>query len=259
MRACCDITAANGNRELDYSYQNLFLPLSEIFNCYEDGVDTFNDTTHYFILDVGMHLESKINHIKNIRNLGLKVVIFTFDPANFSRVRRYIDIGAIDKAIVFSKKFEDRFSCKTYFTDYFFSQDMFEYSDRDNNGKVCTYGRIDINRPNDFNLDVVDIGVKSIREIYKNIQKYNGVATHDDGWNESWTEIDHYNKARATETLMCGRIPYCKPGIITKRYNKFLKNYDQIPTPQEITFDQQQIWDINKLTLLELKYELENI
>lgn len=260
MKAYCDINAAHDHKELDYSYQNLFLPISSIFNCYEGGNFIDSETTHYFILDVGIYLDNKHLYIKYLRDNGIKVVLFTFDPANFIRVRNYIKNGAIDKVVVFSEKFKDRFPCKTYFTDYFFSQNLFKLVGPENNGKICTYGRIDPdNRPNIYNVDIIDKNVKSLQEIYENIQKYNGVATYDDGFNETFTEIDHYNKARATETLMCGRIPYCKPGIITKRYNRYLKQYDQIPNPQEITFEQKQIWEINKLTLLELKYELENI
>ena len=258
MKAYCDIYSAHNIRDLDYSYQNLFLPISSIFNSYEGVEAIHSDTTHYFILDVGNELDRKINVIKQFRDSGIKVVVFTFDPANFNRIRRYIEMHVIDKVIVFSKKFENSFKCNTFFTDYFFLQDMFNPVDKINNGKVCMYGRIDINRPNDYSLDVIDINAKSIKDIYKNIQKYNGVATYDEGWNEDWSALDHYNKARATETLMCGRIPYCKDGIITKRYNKFLSKYSQIPSPIDIMFDQHEIWEINKLTLLELKYELDN-
>ncbi len=259
FKAYCDINRANPNPELDYSIQNLFIPISQIFPSYFGQGNFYSDTTHYFICDVGEYMEHKYQQIKQLRDAGIKVVLFTFDPANFKRVRKYVEYGAIDKVIVFTEKFKNRFPCKTYFTDYFFPESAFEQVNTENNGKVCIYGRIDEHRPNEFGLDIIDRGASSLKEIYKNIQKYNGVITYDDGFDEDFITVDHYNKARATETLMCGRIPYCKPGIVTKRYNKYLKKYDDAKTPCEITFSQQEIWQINLLTLLELKYELENI
>ena len=50
----------------------------------------------------------------------------TFDPANFKRIDNFIENGMIDKIIVFDNDFKDRFDVKTYFSDYFFNQDVFQ-------------------------------------------------------------------------------------------------------------------------------------
>lgn len=264
MRVACDICRVNPNPLLDYSIQHLFNPLSQIFPSYsiEDKGGIFSDTTHLFILDICESLESRYRSLVNLRQEGVKVVAFTFDPANFIRLRRYVESGSIDKVVVFDQRFYGRFNCKMYVTDYFFNQNLFPITNKENNGKVCIYGTISDIRPNDYQLDVADVTdppVKSLIEVYSNIQKYNGVATHDAGLDETRTNVDHYNKARGVETLMCGRVPYCKPGINTKNYNRFLRKYEEIPTPHPIYFDQEEIFKINSQVLQELKFELENI
>lgn len=265
MLAYCDISYTGKPRNLDYSVCHLFNPIKELMPCYEGrGFSIEPGTTHYLILDVGLHLEQNYLFLKQLRKNGIKVVCIFFDPAAFSRVKKYIAAGCIDKCIIFDQKFQSEFGCPTYVSDYFFDEKLFIIADKTNNGKVCLFGTFGPNviqgsRINNYGLDVVDSNASDYRTLYSNVQKYNGVAVYDSGMSEDFKKVVHYNKAKFVEALMCGRNGYCCDGITTKLYDKYKLSYSSIPTPSDIVFDQKEIHDLNKKTLSLLKSELFNI
>ena len=120
---------------------------------------------------------------------------------------------------------------------------------------------MDHGRYNDFNLPRLDISpdIRTYLDLFGEVQKYNGVAIYDTGLDEIRNNIVHYNKAKAVETLMAGRNPYCQDGIKTKRYDRFLKKYNEISNLKEVDFTQDEIFRINELTVRELIYECEYI
>lgn len=266
MLAYCDISYTGKQMSLDYSVCHLFNPIKELIPCYAGRARSIEaGTTHYFILDVGLHLEQNYLFLKDLRKSGIKVVCIFFDPAAFSRVKKYIAAGCIDKCIIFDHKFQSEFGCPTYVSDYFFDEKLFpKVTDKTNNGKVCLFGTFGPNviqgsRINNYNLDVVDTHISDYRQLYSKIQEYNGVAVFDSGMSEDFKKVVHYNKAKFVEALMCGRNGYCCDGISTKLYEKYKLHYSQIPNPQDIVFDQSEIFDLNRKTLTLLRQELFNI
>lgn len=244
---------ANPRPEFDFNRNHMVGVLEKYFNS-----TTPEKASHYFILDVGIHVDSQIDEICNLRKQGKKIILMTFDPANFRRVDQFVYRNMLDKVIVFDAQFKDRFrGPKTYVTDYFANPVLFS---RDSNlrgkNEVCVYGTIGhIGRPNIYNLPQLDTMVDNYLDLFKLVSSYNGVAVYDTGMNEVFSAIVHYNKAKAVEALMCGVNAYCQDGIKTRRYDRFLKRFDQIPNPVPIDFDREEIVRINDLTIKELVYE----
>lgn len=253
-----DTFPANDNFKLCFNHNHLYNVLNKEFQ--ETKV---KNSDYYIILDVGLHLDNRIEHIYNLRRQGTKVILITFDPANFIRVRNYISKDMIDKVIVFDKQFLNSFpGVKVYWSDYFFNIDLFpkisNYEDK-YFSEVVTFGHMSHGRNNDFGLERIDLRpeIKNYYDLYTEVQKYNGVAVYDTGLDETHSNIVHYNKAKCIETLMIGRNPYCQSGINTKRYNKYIKKYEEIPNIKPIDFNQLEIFRINDLTIKELVYEIE--
>ena len=222
----------------------------------------FNQTTniqeaeYYLILDLGLHVNNQINEIANYRKQGIKTILLVFDPAAFNRVYNLIDGNALDKIILFDAQFKNKFKTSVFVSDYFLNKDLFEENNNKHENKVCVYGTLGcVGRNNEYNLDIVDKTLDSYEDFYKIVQKYNGVCVYDTGFNENFSGLEHYNHVKAVEALMCGVNPYCQPGIKTKRYDKYLKKYEQIPNPVPIDFDQKEIWDLNEITIKELVHE----
>lgn len=258
MKAFCNLVYTNSNRQLCFTQNHMY----DVFRRYHECSDTEypDGMTHYFIMDVDIRIDGQIDEICKLRKQGVKVVLMTFDPANFLRVDNFINHDMLDKVIVFDKQFQHRFRVSSYVSDYFFNEDLFP-TPKFRNSEVCVFGHLEHGRSNDFNLPRVDTNpmVKSYWNLYEEVQKYNGVAIYDTGLSEDRSRIVYYNKAKAVETLMAGRNPYCKEWIHTKRYNRFLKKYSDIPNPKEIDFSQDEIFKINELTIKELLYECEYI
>lgn len=245
----------------------MYYVLSNLSDCYsfKSISDLEPDTTHYLICDLDISVDSIIDKLSNYRKNGMKVVLMVFDPAAFPRVDNLISNNALDKVIVFDSQFKDRFSkVKTFVSDYFFNEKVFPEFDKNKQefkDKVCVFGHLSHGRFNDFNLPQVDTlsHIKSYEDLYLEVQKYNGVAVYDTGLCENRSRIVTYNKAKAVESLMCGVNPYCKEGIKTKRYDRFLKKYDDIANVKSIDFSQEEIFKINDLTIRELLFECEYI
>jgi hypothetical protein len=264
MRAFCKTVDEGRATSLSFSHTHMYESLGKYIDCSLDTL--YKDTTHYLILDIDGSLNNQIDFIKRIRNQGVKVILMAFDPAKFGIIDYYIQNEMLDKLILFDNQFKDRFRIPTYISDYFFNEDVFPgdedyYSGGIYPNEVCVFGHLLYGRNNDFNLRKIDDdpGVEEYRDLYFKVKTHNGVAVYATGLSEDRSSIVHYNKAKAVETLMCGRNPYCKDGIKTKRYDRFLKKYGDIPNPKEIDFTQEEIFQINDLTIRELVYELKYI
>lgn len=262
MKALCSITDFIGG-EKSFALKHMFESICEFFPCYY-GDDVQPDTTHFLIFDVNPDVNLKINKLKKLRNSGIKIISFVFDPAKFNTVKNWINFGIIDKVVVFDSKFLNSFgNVETYFSDYFFNVKLFPDSIQEKDkifpSKVCVFGHLYHGRNNNFNCEKVDGSgycETNIRDIYKRVINYNGVAVFDTGLGENNSNIVQYNKAKGVESLMCGVNAYCKDGIKTKRYDSFLKKYDDIPKLVPIEFEQKKIWELNEITLKELVSEL---
>lgn len=259
MKAFCNYTRPNINPELCFSSTHMFDTFRRVFPCQK--VLPAADTTHYLIMDVDPKVYTQMNDIMAYRKQGLKVVLMVFDPAWFPMVDIFISNKMLDKVVVFDGQYKDRFNCNTFVSDYFFNDQVFPITSAKPKSGVCVFGHLEHGRVNDYNVPRVDTDplVQSYSDLYKSVQNYNGVAIYDTGLDERRSGLIHHNKAKAVETLMCGRNPYCQDGIKTKRYDKFLYKYSEIPTPREIVFSQEEIFRINNLTVRELIYECEYV
>lgn len=265
MKAVCNVVNEGRSYSLSFSHTHMYRTICdyEIGYLLGSSEEPFPDTTHYLICDLDLSIDSIIGKLSEYRKSGIKVILMVFDPAAFLRVDNLISNNALDKVVVFDSKFKDRFRVKTYVSDYFFNEKVFPLLnvEQEFKDKVCVFGHLSHGRYNNFNLPQIDIlpHIKSYRNLYSEVQKYNGVAVYDTGLDENRYSIVSYNKAKFVESLMCGVNGYCKEGINTKRYNRFLKKYDDIPNVKPIDFTQEEIFKINDLTVKELIYELEYI
>ncbi len=258
MKAFCNLVYTNTNRNLCFTQNHMYNVFRKYCECSDKEYPS--DMTHYLIMDVDMRLDSQILEIVNLKKQGAKVILMTFDPANFRRIDVFNHYKMLDKIIVFDEQFKNRFNVKTFVSDYFFNQDVFPINTNKVLSKeVCIFGNMSHGRNNDFNLPRIDLDskIQTYSDLYSEVQNYNGVAVYDTGLNEERNIVVHYNKAKGPETLMTGRNAYCQSGIKTKRYDRFLKKYEDIPNVKEIDFSQEEIWKINELTIRELLYECE--
>lgn len=259
MKAFCNLVYTNPNRSLCFTQTHMYDTFKKYAECSDSQFP--NDTTHYLMMDVDGRLDGQIQEISNLRKQGIKTILMTFDPANFKRVDNFIDNGMLDKVIVFDARFKDRFRIDTFISDYFFNEDVFPKKQDIESKGVCIFGHLDHGRSNDYNLPRVDCDptVKNYWDLYSKVQHFNGVAVYDTGLDENRGSIVHYNKAKYVESLMVGVNGYCQDGIKTKRYDRFLKKYFDIPNEKDIDFSQEEIFKINRLTIAELLYECEYI
>lgn len=228
--------------ELCYNTVHMHGALSNVINC---SCSTLQDATHMLLLDVPSTIDNNIESFINFRNGGGKVVLMTFDPYNFKRVDSYIEQGMLDMVVVFDSQFKNRFNIKTYVTDYFFNEKVFPTNNVEYKNQVCIFGHL-VYRHNEHNLPKVDVNVSSYTQLYNNVRMFNGVAVFDNGLNEDGSALVTYNKAKAVETLMCGRNPYCMQGINTTHYNKYLKSYSDVLSPKQVDISQETIFKINR-------------
>lgn len=228
--------------ELCYNTVHMHGALSKVLDC---SASTLQDASHMLLLDVPPTIDDNIDAFINFRRGGGKVTLMTFDPFNFRRVDSYIERGMLDMVMVFDQQFKNRFNIKTYVTDYFFNQDRFPTHEVPYHNQACIFGHL-VYRHNEHNLPKVDNGISSYAQLYNNVRQFNGVAVFDNGLNEDGSAIITHNKAKAVETLMCGRNPYCMSGINTIHYNQYLKSYDDILTLKEVDVPQEMIFKINQ-------------
>ena len=91
MLAYCDISYTGKSRSLDYSVCHLFNPIKELMPCYEGrGFSIEPGTTHYLILDVGLHLEQNYLFLKQLRQKGIKVICILTSDGNEHNKRIYL-------------------------------------------------------------------------------------------------------------------------------------------------------------------------
>lgn len=260
MKAFCNILKSNASLDLSFAHQHLFGALSKHFTCYTNEHHMIDDdTTHYIIMDLGKSVEDNFQRIQQLRKDGIKVILMVFDPISFVRIDDYINSGLLDKIILFDQKFQNRFNLPTYVSDYFFNEELFPIAPVEHNDFVCVFGHLSHERSNEFKLNKIDETNPGLySQLYMKVQHYNGVCIYDTGIGEDATTVVHYNKAKAVETLMCGRNAYCTAGINTKNYNQYLKKFTQIPEPLSVDFIQDEIFQINRRVIKELIKELEN-
>lgn len=256
MKAYVDTTRAHGNLDLCYSNNHLLGTFSNEFEC-SNVIDS--STTHYLIADVDVSVNDRVQQILNYKDQGIKIILMVFDPAAFPRVQRFVDAKMLDKVILFDEQFRNRFSVPTYITDYFFNEKLFPIKKTQGDKGICIFGHLQHGRPNIYDLPKIDDDekIKSYFDLYSKIQGFNGVAVYDTGLSEDRSSIVVYNKAKPVESLMCGVDAYCRDGIKTKRYQRFLKKFSEIPDYSKKTeFSQEEIFKINRLTIDELVYEM---
>ena len=260
MRLFADVCQFHENKELDWNHIHLYLNLKKYINI--GKLDLYGspptDFTHYLILDVRENLDNDIDKLVYYKKQGIKVVILTFDPMNFPRIKKYIGLGAIDKVIITDRQFMKEFSnIKGFVSDYFVNSDWFFENSMKSDSDVCMHGHLNYARKNEYGCHRLE-NVPSLKWLYMKTQKFNGCAVHDSGYDAEKNLVIHHNKGKAIETLMSGINSYCQPGIKTKRYDKYLKKYEQIPNPVPIDFEQKEIITINDLTIQEFCYEVYN-
>lgn len=242
--------------ELCYNTVHMHGALSTVMDC---SAATLQEASHLLLLDVPYSIDQHIHEFVNFRNEGGKVVLMTFDPFNFPRVDGYIQKNMLDMVVVFDVQFRNRFNVKTYVSDYFFNQAVYPTEIQEYVNYPCVFGHLMYGRENTHNVPKVDKGVSSYRELYTRVRSFNGVIVFDSGLDETGSSLVAYNKAKAVETLMCGRTPYCMPGINTIHYNRYLKKYEDALTPTNIDFSQETIFEINKQVLQSLQEQITNL
>jgi len=227
-----------------------FLPYIE--ECSEE-VNT--NTTHYFIMDFSKRLLEQKDYIKNLKDQGIKVVMCFFDPFIFTDIDELIEYGILDTVVVFDRNHINRFEnrIKTVYTDYFFNDTVFPKPPQEYKNEICIYGHTNknTNRHNDWGFDKVDTpSPPTYSNLYSKIQEYAGAYIWDTGLPEKGkgNEVITHCKAKAIETLMCGRNAYCRDGIKTINYEKFLKTDSDINS-HDVCFNQEDIFKINKETI----------
>lgn len=236
----------------------MFMPFEKLVPAtYGDAIPS--DTTHYVIFDVRPGLEEIMDDLRKLRAAGLKVIIFSFDPANFKRIDFFIAKEAISKVILFDTKFKWRFKIPTYVTDYFFHQPLFPKAPDSYHLQPCVFGSLEHGRDNNECFPKIDEPIpSSYEELYRRAQQFSGVHVWDTGLDENHKQIIHYNKAKSIEALMCGRDAYCHDGINSINYNRYLRHFSEMTAPPRVNFDQERIWDINKRTIFDVIYETIN-
>lgn len=243
--------------ELCYNTVHMHGSLSKVLDC---NATSFDDASHALILDVPNTIEENAQRFIDFRKNGGKVTLMVFDPFRFPRVDRFIEQKMLDMVVLFDQRFQNRFTnIKSYVTDYFFNQDVFPTNEVSYKNEACVFGHLLHGRHNKYNLSRVDEYVNSYEELYTNVRMFNGVMVLATGLDETGGSIITHNKAKAVETLMCGRNPYCGEGINTIYYNQYLKKYEDIPNLKEVDFSQEVIFNINKQVLEQLANEIVNI
>jgi len=272
LKACCNVLQTNSNLNLCFSHVHMYNSINKYIECYLGKTILQPDTTHYIIMDLSNSVEENLDHIIEFKKNGGIVILMVFDPISFPKIDIFIEKEALSKIILFDQKFKDRFPIPTFISDYFFNESIFSKNKTlCQEKKYCIIGHLVHDRQNDFmqlynsvDLEKVDRGLynhKNYSDIYKKIQEFNGLVIFDSGIGEDGIKLEHYNKAKAIEALMCGVNAYCKNSINTKYYNEFIiKPFDDMRhTLKQIKFNQEHIWKINKRVINELIEECKII
>jgi len=249
-----------------YSYQHLYGILKKyiepvgVYHLKDENQLYFNtnispnitDLDYYFIIDnIWANYSYAHKLIESLKKKGTKVVVITYDPPNFKQIDMLIADKLVDLVITFDKRFANRFKPKTYISDYIFNEDFFPIDNpTEYNNSVCIYGNMvpNMGKDNRYKLPIIDVPCIDYVELYKRIQKYNGIHAFTTGYAEDEKTIVRYNKAKPIEALLCGRNPYCDPGLnyLCDSYNKYLKSSTLIPNPVQIDFDRTEMLQLNK-------------
>jgi len=285
MKICCKLPNHTGYA-YDYTCLNLFKSLEKILNCYKYDGSIENHTTHLVFLDylslkkrvhfkklrrtisscnilrlltrktttnhngfskeilfkINSNTNEMIKFLKPVKDKGIKVVICVYDPARFPYLDPLIDY--FDKIILFDQKFKNRFPIPTYISDYFLNEELFSKPPESYGNKVCYFGHLN---DRDLPEGVVHIKSDSLKALYKNVQNFNGVYVFDIGNDEKGERGKmHHNKAKAIEVLMCGRNVYAMDRIKTKAYDKFILPANEYKNCPPVSFNQQEIFELNR-------------
>jgi hypothetical protein len=180
-----------------------------------------DDANILLLLDFLPYSDVAVNTFKKWKDRGVKIVVAVYDPLRFVHVGMLAPL--IDKLILFDQKWQNKFpDVKTYVSDYPVNEDLIQPTEQTKQG-VCYFGHLEESR-RDLPEGVEHIKTPPGATLYSKIQEYRGAIVFDHGLSEGGynSPLDHYNKAKAVEVLMCGRQAYCMAGIKTKAYDDFL-------------------------------------
>lgn len=258
MKIYCDLHWDN-TPPLCFTFNHMFKPFEQLVPITHSQAQLPNETTHYVIFDVRPGLEAIMEGLALLRSAGMKVILFSFDPANFKRIDYFIQKNALSKVVLFDTKFKWRFKIPTYITDYFFHQPLFPKAPDSYELTPCVMGTLSHGRHNNYGHAKVDEPpASSYEELYKRVQGHCGIHVWDTGLDENREHIVYYNKAKSVEALMCGRNAYCHDGINSINYNRYLRHYSEMANPRRVEFAQEKIWEINKKVISDVIYETMN-
>jgi len=258
MKAIYDIDAYPRIHN-SYSYQHLyklffnrFCPGESLFSNapHEFGYnEKYGDLDYFFIIDnVGKYAVFGRDTLKRMSSQGTRIIAITYDPSSFKGIYPLVEDGSLSGVVIFDKAHGNKFNCKTFVSDYVFNEEFVPKDSGVHSNEVCIYGTVGNipQRMNRFNLPKIDDIDTNYPKLYKDIQKYNGVHVFTTSLGEDGITVVHNNKAKPVEILLCGRNPYCEMPMSTIRYDKYLKNENQIPIPVSIDFTQSEISVLNQ-------------
>ena len=256
MKVQCIIGKFSENNDLCFNRKHIFSSLSKISNFYEG--DFQPNTTHILFIDLVENVLGMKEYVLDMKKSNIKIIVSFFDEARFKITQDCIDLGLIDKLILFDKQYQFRFpNTPTYISDYFLNQDLFPIKYKESSSLCCYFGHntYDRNLPNSI-IKIVDL--TKYENLYETVQEFNGVLVFDTGRSECGEKIIHHNKAKAIEALMCGVNAYCQSGINTINYNNYISKYESYKNPISIEFDQKEIFELNKKVIYNFISEIKN-
>lgn len=211
---------------------------------YLDNGDFIPNTDTWLFIDMPERVVDMSDEVLLAKSEGVKIVLLFYDEIRFPIVDYLIDVGLIDKIILFDKKYQYRFPIETYISDYYVNEKAFpmnitkKYYDR------CYFGSILADR--------IKPGLKYIRT--KHFDKlYRFVSEYKNAYAPSATDcngdIIHYNKGKFIEYLFCRMNVECGEGIKTINY----ENYKSIDIDDRLF---EEIRVINKSVIEKLIKEI---
>lgn len=259
MKTCFNTVTGHVNRPLSFSHQHLqgVLETFPVFGECTEGEPT-NDTDLLIFCDFGMPTAEAFAH--QVKSNGGKVVVITFDPPNFHRVRNLESESLVDLVILFDKKFQDVMP-KVFITDYFFNESLFPLAPKEYKDEICIFGHIEsiYGRFHPDGVTKIDeVYPRDYPHLYSMVQEYSGVYVFDTGSGDhsKGEGLQHYNKAKGVESLMCGRNAYVQDGIQTLKYDKYLtKSFSSKP----VEFEQEEIFHLNRESIKSVVEAIGNI
>jgi len=253
MKVYFELGLADTNPAKCFTTQHMLLPLLPSF----ERVDRLEDAEKLVFLDFGhTNYNHKADLCQKAKHLQLKVIVTTFDPANFQGITLLESSKLVDHVIVFDKKYLPSFRhCS--FSDYWLNANLFPPEAPVSKDRVCVFGNLENGRVLPPNIDKIDVDRPDLVDLYKRVQQYYGVLVFDSGRLEG--QIIHHNKAKALEALMCGRNAYCKAAIKSPTYSQFYLPFDEFNATRDINIPLNEIKKLNSHTINTFCETIQNI